>query len=96
MPSSFSSQDSYACPGCGKEVRVGAPGCTRCAPRSQRGSYPKAEGWEGDEEDEPFDYEAFVREEFGGGLKPRGIAWHWWITAVALLAALAWMAARVG
>jgi hypothetical protein len=93
MPASFSSQDFYACPGCGHEVRVGSPGCSRCAPRSGPGRYPKDEGWD---EADPCDDEGFVDEEFGRTWKPRGIAWHWWLTALALLAAFAWMATRPG
>ena len=32
--------------------------------------------------DEEFDYDEFVKEEFGTGrAKPRGIHWLWWLTA---------------
>lgn len=84
--------DWYACPGCGAEVRVGSRGCPQCSGKS----------WEQDEEldglDLPpdpadFDYDDFVRREFGRGsarVKPAGLAWKWWITAVLLLAALIW------
>jgi hypothetical protein len=38
--------------------------------------------------DEDFDYEAFVRSEFGcGKVKPRGLRWIWWVTALVLLVA---------
>jgi hypothetical protein len=38
--------------------------------------------------DEAFDYDEFTQREFGTGqVKPRGIAWFWWLVA-ALLAAL--------
>jgi hypothetical protein len=72
---SLSPQDRYICPGCGESVRVGTSGCRRCA-REQ--------------DDDEFDYDAFVREEFGNPLKPKFIAWIWWITAVLLLAVFAW------
>jgi hypothetical protein len=40
-----------------------------------------------------FDYNDFVRREFGRGsskIKPAGLAWKWWIAGVLLLAALVW------
>ena len=80
--------DYYACPGCGAEVRVGSRGCPKCA--------DKPRSWEQDEyldgsdlPDEDFDYNDFVRREFGKGpsrLKPRGLRWYWWLTALLLLA----------
>ena len=37
-----------------------------------------------------FDYDEFVKEEFGSEnkIRPRGISWFWWLAAVLLLAAL--------
>jgi hypothetical protein len=88
--------DWYACPSCGAEVRVGSRGCPSC----RSGAAPN---WQQDESldgldlpDDPqeFDYNDFVKREFGGGgpsrLKPAGLAWKWWITGVLLLAAVAW------
>ena len=40
--------------------------------------------------DDEFDYEEFVRREFGG--KPHrqiGIKWYWWVTGAVLLGAMA-------
>jgi hypothetical protein len=35
--------------------------------------------------DEEFDYDEFVKEEFGSGpAKPRGIHWLWWLVALLL------------
>jgi hypothetical protein len=78
MPSS--SQDYYACPGCGAEVRVGSAGCSRCSPRPA----PRPSS---SHDDDDFDYDEFVREEFGRPLKPRHLAWGWWATGIILLAA---------
>lgn len=38
-------------------------------------------------QDESFDYDDFVRREFGpmSSPRPRGIAWVWWCVAVALI-----------
>jgi hypothetical protein len=86
--SSPTDADWYACPGCGGEVRVGSRGCPKCSGKP----------WEQEEyldglDPEDFDYDDFVKREFGSGparLKPAGLAWKWWITAVLLLAAMVW------
>ncbi len=79
--------DYYACPGCGAEVRVGSRGCPECK--------DKPASWEQDDyldgvnvPDEDFDYNDFVRREFGKGaarVKPPGLRWYWWITGLMLL-----------
>jgi hypothetical protein len=39
--------------------------------------------------DKEFDYNEFVKEEFGSGAaKPRGISWLWWLTALILIVLL--------
>ena len=68
------------CPNCGAEVS-----CPEC------GSDDKT-GWSGNAyasglglPDEEFDYDEFVKEEFGGDqIKPRGIHWLWWLVALIL------------
>jgi len=35
--------------------------------------------------DDDFDYEEFVKDEFGGRTKPRDIHWVWWLTALGLV-----------
>jgi hypothetical protein len=82
MPAS--SQDFYICPGCGAEVPVGSRGCSGCAAQSARRRSPRIP------HEDDFDYEAFIAEEFGHPIKPRGLAWHWWVTALLVLAALLW------
>jgi hypothetical protein len=79
-----SSQDFYICPGCGAEILVGSSGCSHCTPKvPRRRSKERAT-------DDDFDYEAFLQEEFGTPIKPRYLAWHWWVTGVVLLACLLW------
>ena len=68
--------DYYICPGCGEEVEVGSRACETCEP-------PKP--WEKVGDDEQFDYDEFIEEEFGGGKKPRGIHKLWALTALILL-----------
>lgn len=88
--------DYFICPDCGAEVRVGSRGCTRCASERATKTWDTRKPWEQDEaydgtglpEEEDFDYESFLDEEFGGGKRRTGREWFWWGTAVVVLAAL--------
>jgi hypothetical protein len=97
--------DSYVCPTCGSEVKVGAP-CPGCAPkrpkakarvksaRRPRKSWEQDSTYDGlDLPEEDFDYDEFVAREFGGKPHQRvGLKWYWWLTGVALLGAfLIWV-----
>lgn len=91
--------DTYLCPGCDQEVRVGSRGCTRCHPSATHRKRPKAaakrarRSWEQDASydgldlpAEDFDYDDFVAREFGGMPHRRiGVAWYWWLTAVIVI-----------
>ena len=85
--------DWYACPSCGAEVRVGSRGCPKCSSGSGA-KWDQEEYLDGidlPEDAGEFDYNDFVKREFGGGtspLKPHGMKWKWWITGVLLLGAL--------
>ncbi len=92
--------DWYACPSCGAEVRVGSRGCPQCNPGSRRKKWEQEEYMDGVDagDSEDFDYEDFVKREFGKGLsrlKPDGIKWKWWFTAVVLLALSVWVLIKV-
>ena len=96
---SLVSLDTYLCPGCDKEVRVGSRSCPYCNPPSKRrkrrqsaasggkGSWEQDPAYDGvDLPREDFDYDDFVAREFGG--KPHrkaGLKWYWWVTAIAVL-----------
>jgi hypothetical protein len=84
--------DYYACPGCGAEVRVGSRGCPKCTDKPR--SWEQDEACDGaDLPDEEFDYDDFVRREFGRGsarVKPPGLRWYWWLTAIILLILMVW------
>jgi hypothetical protein len=77
------------CPACGEEVPSEAAACPEC------GADHKS-GWRLDEEagngldlpETDFDYDEFVREEFGQPLRPRGLAPFWWVTALLVIALL--------
>jgi hypothetical protein len=92
---SYKDADWYACPECGAEVRVGSRGCTACHGKSwEQDEY--LDGLDLPEDPAEFNYDEFVKREFGRGsarVKPAGLAWKWWITGVLLLSALigAWI-----
>lgn len=89
------------CPVCGEDVPPRALACPECGADHRSGWREDAAVYDGaglpDEGDGEFDYDAFVREEFGGGtggrtgrLKP-----IWWVTAVVLLVIFVVIAFRV-
>ncbi len=77
------------CPNCGADVPPRARACPECGSDHQTGW---AEGAEPDGlslPEENFDYEDFVKREFGGKSPvPRGIHWFWWAIAVLVLLGL--------
>lgn len=94
--------DTYLCPTCDSEVKVGGD-CPGCAPvrkrRRKKVAAASPKPWEQDEmydglglPDEDFDYDAFIEEECSRQPHRKvGIKLYWWITALVLLVALAWM-----
>jgi hypothetical protein len=75
------------CPNCGAEVPRNAKACPGCGSDEKTGWSEKAYASGLGLPDEEFDYDKFVKEEFGARqAKPRGIGWLWWL--VALLAAI--------
>ncbi len=83
----------FVCPHCGAEVRAGARACPECGSDDATGWSEDADKWGagipsgyGDEDD--FDYEEFVRREFGKGAVRRILGLPWWL-ALIVVAALA-------
>jgi len=77
------------CPVCGHEVPANAKACPECGADG-------AHGWGEDDmmggldlPDDDFDYEGFVKREFGSGVRPKGIKTIWWVTALILMIAVA-------
>jgi len=80
------------CPNCGADVPRNARACPECG--SDENS-----GW-GDEArhatatdlglpEDDFDYNEFASREFGtASPRPQGLHWVWWLTGIALLAAI--------
>lgn len=85
------------CPNCGALVPRKASACPECGSDEETGWSDRATAQRLGLPDDEFNYDEFVKEEFGGGrkadrLRPRGIRWLWWIVAVVLVAlSLAWL-----
>ena len=80
------------CPSAARTFRPTPKPVPNAAPTKHTGWSEEA-GAEGlDLPDENFDYEEFVKREFGGGKnpKPRGIHWFWWVVGILLVAAFLW------
>jgi len=78
------------CPNCGAEVPAGARACPECGADEETGWSEKAQGQRLGLPDDEFDYDEFVREEFGSKeqIRPHGISWLWWIVGIVLLLTL--------
>jgi zinc ribbon protein len=78
------------CPNCGAEVPRGAKACPECGSDEKTGWSERAQADNLGLPDEDFDYDDFVKREFGAPKPvPRGIHWFWWLVAVFLLAGFA-------
>lgn len=73
------------CPNCGADVPRHAKACPECGADEKTGWSDSAYAENLGIPDENFDYDRFVKEEFGGTPKPRGISWLWWTTALVLV-----------
>lgn len=74
------------CPNCGADVPRNAKSCPGCGSDEKTGWSDSAYASNLGIPDDKFDYDDFVKEEFGGGeVKPRGIHWAWWLTALLLV-----------
>lgn len=76
------------CPNCGAAVPRHARACPECGADEQTGWSGAADTGGLGLPDEEFDYAEYVEREFGGGgPRPRGIRWLWWVGALLALAA---------
>jgi hypothetical protein len=73
------------CPNCGAPVPRRAKACPACGADERTGWAEDAHTGDLDLPDEDFDYDDYVRREFGGEVKPRGLHWFWWLIGVVLL-----------
>lgn len=83
-------QTPAVCPVCGEDVPRNALACPECGADHNSGWREDAETYDGvDLGKQSFDYDEFVRNEFGPApAKPRGLKPVWWITGILLIAAL--------
>ncbi len=76
------------CPVCGEDVPRNALACPNCGADHNSGWREDAESHDAlDLPDEDFNYDEFVRREFGSSVKPTGMKTIWWITAILILVA---------
>jgi len=76
------------CPVCGEDVPRGALACPQCGADHNSGWREDADTYDGvDLPDDDFNYDDFVKREFGSRAKPPGLKTIWWIVAIALIVA---------
>jgi hypothetical protein len=83
------------CPNCGAEIPPKARACPECGSDETTGWSEKAHADNLGLPDEEFDYDEFVKEEFGDAqVKPHGIRWLWWGVALILAGLLLFLFLR--
>jgi len=76
------------CPVCGEDVSRDALACPECGADHSSGWREDAATYDGVElPDDDFNYDDFVKREFGSRAKPPGLKTIWWIVAIALIVA---------
>lgn len=83
------------CPNCGADVPPKALACPECGADESTGWNDRAQSQNLGLPGDAFDYDEFVKEEFGGKepaapARPAGMSWLWWVAAVVLAAMFAW------
>jgi len=74
------------CPNCGAEVPRNAKACPECGSDEHTGWSEESHVNGLDLPEEKFDYDDFIKREFGSKSPvPRGIHWFWWVVAVLIL-----------
>ena len=77
------------CPNCGADVPPNAKACPECGSDEETGWSDEARTDGLDLPEEKFDYDDFVKREFGVAEPiPRGIHWFWWVIAVLIVVGL--------
>jgi len=80
------------CPNCGAAVPPNARACPGCGADDETGWSEEAHAGGLDLPDEEFDYDDYVKREFGKpGVVPAGLHWFWWVLAIVMAGLLlAW------
>ena len=77
------------CPVCGEDVPRRALACPECGADHRSGWREDAATYDGIGLEEEFDYDQFVKEEFGSSPKPPGLTGFWWVVAILVTVAMA-------
>ena len=77
------------CPVCNEEVPAGALACAECGADHNSGWRENADTYDSvDLPADDFNYDDFVKREFGSRAKPSGLKMIWWVAGVLLIIAL--------
>jgi len=83
------------CPNCGAEVPRTAKACPECGSDEKTGWAEEAAYSGLDLPEENFDYQDYIRKEFGQRTPvPSGTHWFWWVVGLGLVASLIMLWAR--
>jgi hypothetical protein len=74
-----------SCPNCGADVPPNAKCCPECGSDENTGWSDDAHSDRLGLPSDQFDYDKFVKEEFGTKRESRGIGLFWWVVAVIVL-----------
>lgn len=85
------------CPVCGADVPRNAKACPECGSDHETGWSDEAYASGLGLPDDNFEYDEFVKKEFGDQLevKPRGLHWFWWIVGIGVAGAFLFGTLRV-
>ena len=82
-------QTPEVCPVCGEDVLGDVRACPQCGADHNSGWREDADTYDGvDLPEHDFNYDDFVRQEFGSQAKPAVLNTIWWIVGIALIVAL--------
>lgn len=83
------------CPNCGAEVPSNARACPDCGACEKTGWSEEAAGDRLGLPDDSFNYDEFVKQEFGPKRNvTQGVRWFWAIISLALVVLFVWLALR--
>ena len=84
------------CPHCGADLPRNAKACPECGSDEETGWSNDAHASGLDIPDDEFDYDKFVKQEFGARseMKPRGMHWFWWLIGILLVVGFLLMSLR--
>ena len=83
------------CPHCGAELPQNAKACPECGSDENTGWSERAQSDGLGLPDEEFEYEDFVKREFGGqGTVPRGLHWFWWLVGITVVGGFVFLLLR--